>query len=65
MKIPATNVEEATNVPRKECALLAENMILETRRKIQTALSEKCSFSTFWFVKVPGIVVDQAAVTGG
>ena len=35
-----TNVEEATNVPRKECplngALLAENTIFETHRKIQT-----------------------------
>ena len=35
-----TNVEEATNVPQKECplngALLAENTIFEIHRKIQT-----------------------------
>ena len=51
MKIPATNVEEATNDPRIEClpismsdALLAENMILETRQKIQT----KVQMAHYW-----------------
>ena len=56
MKIPATNVEEATNVPRIEClpismsdALLAENTILETRQKIQTPVTNcKVQMAHYW-----------------